>query len=244
MAAVERAELLSKQVEGALKQRIRDGSLAPGEQLPPENQLAAFYGVSRSTVRAALAHLQREGSVVRRQGSGTYVTRGALYVDCHLEQLWNFDDVIRAGGHEPSIGWLDYEETLPDRYTRENLLLGPEETVLVIRKVFLADEQPVIHCVDYIPRQLISKPFTRDDLVPQVFSFLEEFAGERVIYYVAELIPVVAEGDTAQRLKCSSGAPLLLFDEVAYNIEDKPILCCLVHHRQKSLRLRIVQSRT
>jgi len=127
---------------------------------------------------------------------------------------------------------------------REKLLLGPGETVLVIRKVFLADGRPAIYCVDYIPRQLIAKPFTRDDLAPQVFSFLEQFAGERVVYYVADLVPTVAEGDTAQRLECSLGAPLLLFDEVAYNIEDKPILCCLVHHRQESLRLRIVQSRT
>jgi len=243
MATIERAELLSKQVEDALRERIRQGHFRPGEQLPPENELAAAYGVSRATVRAALANLQRHGAIVRRQGSGTYVTRGALYVDCHLEELWNFEDVIRAGGHEPSIGWLECDETLPDRHIREKLLLGPREPVLVIRKVFLADGRPVIYCVDYIPRQLISKPFTRDDLAPQVFSFLEQFAGERVIYYVADLVPTVAEGDIAQRLACSLGAPLLLFDEVAYNIEDRPILCCLVHHRQESLRLRIAQSR-
>ena len=41
MATIERGELLSKQVEEALREGIRQGMFAPGEQLPPENELAA-----------------------------------------------------------------------------------------------------------------------------------------------------------------------------------------------------------
>ena len=243
MATVERGELLSKQVEDALRERIREGSLAPGEQLPPENELAVMYSVSRATVRAALANLQREGAVVRRQGAGTYVTRAAEYLDSRLEEMWNCEDMIRARGGQPSVGWLEYEEALPDPRTRETLLLAPEEGVLVIRKVFLADGTPVIHCVDYLPLHLIQKPFTREDLAGHVFTFLEEFAGERASYYVAELMPTAAEDDIAERLKCPAGTPLLLFDEVAYNIKDEAISRSLVHHRQEGVRLRVVQSR-
>lgn len=243
MATVERGELLSKQVEEALKEGIREGSFSPGRQLPPENQLASIYGVSRATVRAALAHLQRDGAVVRRQGSGTYVTRAAMYMDSRLEEMWNCEDMIRARGHEPSIGWLDFEETFPDDRTRAKLLLGSRDHVLIIRKVFLADGQPVIHCVDYLPRGLIQKPFKPEDLAGQVFDLLEEFGGERATYYVAEVVPTVADGNIAERLECPRGTPLLLFDEVAYNFNDKAICCSLVHHRREGVRLRLVQSR-
>ncbi len=217
--------------------------MAPGEQLPPENELAAMYGVSRATVRVALATLQREGALVRRQGAGTYVTRAAEYLDSRLEEMWNCEDMIRASGGEPRVGWLEYEEALPDARTREKLLLGPEESVLIIRKVFLADGTPVIHCVDYLPLHLIEKPFAGEDLAGHVFAFLEEFAGERASYYVAGLIPTVAEGEVAERLECPEGTPLLLFDEVAYNIKDEAISCSLVHHRREGVRLWIVQSR-
>ena len=178
MATVERGELLSQQVEDALREKIREESLAPGEQLPPEDELAAMCGVSRATERGALASLQRGGGV-RRQGAGTYVTRAAAYLDSRLEEMWSCEDMIRARGCEPGVGWLEYEETLPDRRTREKLVLGPKESVLIIRKIFLADGRPVIHCVDFPPRKLIQKPFTKHDLPCHVFGFLEEFGGRQ-----------------------------------------------------------------
>ncbi len=244
MATIERGELLSKQVEEALREQIREGRSAPGEQFPPENELAASYGVSRATVRAALANLQREGTVVHRQGAGTYVAHAATYLDSRIEEMWDCEDMIRALGCEPGVGWLEYEESLPDTRTRRKLRLGPSEAVLVLWKIFLADGKPVIHCVDYIPRALIKKPFTCDDLSGNIFVFMEEFAGERATYYVAEIIPTVAEGSIAERLECSVGTPLLLFDEVAYNIRDRVISCSLLHHRREGVLFRVVQSRS
>jgi GntR family transcriptional regulator len=109
--------------------------------------------------------------------------------------------------------------------------------------VFLADAQPVIYCEDWVPRRLIRKPFSDRDLADHVFGFLEEFAGETAGYYVAELVPTVADGTVAQRLECEEGTPLLLFDEVAYNIRDEAISCSLVHHRREGMLLRLVQSK-
>jgi GntR family transcriptional regulator len=243
MATIERGELLSKQVEDALREQIRQGRFAPGEQLPPENELAAGFGVSRATVRAALSNLQREGIVVRRQGAGTYVTHAAAYLDSRLEGMWDCEDMIRARGAEPGVGWLDYEEILPDVHVREKLQLGTQEIVLAVRKVFLADGKPVIHCEDWIPKRLLRKPFSRQDLVDHVFTFLDLFAGETAAYYVADLIPTVAKGAVAERLECAEGTPLLLFDEVAYNVRDQAISCSLVHHRTEGMLLRLVQSR-
>ena len=58
----------------AIKQMIIDGSLAPGDRLPPEKELAERVGVSRNSLREAVKAL----SVIRvldvRQGDGTYVT--------------------------------------------------------------------------------------------------------------------------------------------------------------------------
>jgi GntR family transcriptional regulator len=243
MATIERGELLSKQVEEALREAIRQGSFVPGQQLPPENELASDYGVSRATVRSALANLQREGTVLRRQGAGTYVTHAATYLDSRLEEMWDCEDMIRATGREASVGWVEYEEMLAGRNATRKLRLSANESVLVIRKVFLADAQPVIHCEDFIPLRLIRKPFANQHLSDHVFAFLEEFAGERAAYFVAELSPTVANSTTAQRLECPEGTPLMLFDEVAYNLKDRPICYSLVHHRREGLLLRLVQSR-
>ena len=63
------------QIEEQLADRIEAGALAPGERLPPERDLAPALGVSRMTVRQALASLAARGLVERGVGRGTFVPR-------------------------------------------------------------------------------------------------------------------------------------------------------------------------
>jgi DNA-binding LacI/PurR family transcriptional regulator len=64
---------LHSQLLAYLRQRILDGSLAPGARLPSELELAQEYQISRGTVRQALNALVTEGLIERVQGSGTFV---------------------------------------------------------------------------------------------------------------------------------------------------------------------------
>jgi len=65
---------LYRQIEAELRDRIRSGDLRPGGQVATEPELMAEYGVSRATVRQALAGLVTEGLLEIRRGLGTYVT--------------------------------------------------------------------------------------------------------------------------------------------------------------------------
>jgi DNA-binding FadR family transcriptional regulator len=59
--------------ERAIRQAVLSGQLEPGGRLPPERQLAAELGLSRLTLRAALARLAAAGLISARQGSGYLV---------------------------------------------------------------------------------------------------------------------------------------------------------------------------
>ena len=59
----------------ALRQSILDGTLPPGHQLARETELADQYGVSRMTMNKVLAQLTREGFLVRRKRSGTFIAQ-------------------------------------------------------------------------------------------------------------------------------------------------------------------------
>jgi DNA-binding FadR family transcriptional regulator len=56
----------------ALHQRIKRGDFMPSGRFPPERELCEQLGISRSTLRAALDHLEAEGKIWRRVGSGTF----------------------------------------------------------------------------------------------------------------------------------------------------------------------------
>ncbi len=61
-------------ITSRLRRAIEAGAFSDGDQLPPERQLALALGTARSTVRKSLDQLVAEGMVVRRVGSGTFVS--------------------------------------------------------------------------------------------------------------------------------------------------------------------------
>jgi DNA-binding GntR family transcriptional regulator len=63
------------QVADAVEARIADGSLQPDRPIPSEQDLADEYGVSRGSVRHAVAVLRDRGLVVTVPGRGTYVVK-------------------------------------------------------------------------------------------------------------------------------------------------------------------------
>lgn len=66
------------QIAWALRTRIVDGSLKPGERLPGLRELAEATGVNVNTARAVYQRLEREGLIDSQQGSGTFVASDAL----------------------------------------------------------------------------------------------------------------------------------------------------------------------
>ncbi len=65
---------ISDAVASSLERRILEGSLKPGDRLPPERELATEFGVSRPSLREAIQKLASKGMVQSRQGGGTYIT--------------------------------------------------------------------------------------------------------------------------------------------------------------------------
>ena len=72
-----------------------------GDAIPPERQLSADLGVSRLTLRAALEDLAREGYLVRRRGSGTFVSEPKIAQELTMT---SFTDDMRARGLRPRAG--------------------------------------------------------------------------------------------------------------------------------------------
>ncbi|HYF91117.1 MAG TPA: GntR family transcriptional regulator [Symbiobacteriaceae bacterium] len=86
---------LYQQVKDALRREVGGGRYPVGEAIPPERELMQRFGVSRITVRQAVADLEAEGLLVRRHGKGTFVAAqrsGAIAESLseltgHLEEL-------------------------------------------------------------------------------------------------------------------------------------------------------------
>ncbi len=76
---------LYRDIVAQIRQLIQDGSLAPGDQLLPERQLAEKLGVSRSALREALTALDSMGMIDITPGGGAYIKK--IGVESLIEPL-------------------------------------------------------------------------------------------------------------------------------------------------------------
>ena len=61
-----------------IREQIEAEKLQPGERIESEYQLCDRFGVSRQTVRHAIAVLEKEGMIEKRRGSGTYIKESGI----------------------------------------------------------------------------------------------------------------------------------------------------------------------
>jgi len=90
------AEKLSISVVRQIELLILRGILRPGERLPGERELAERLGVSRPSLRDALAELQGRGLLVARAGSGVYVAEvlGSVFSDALMQLFATHDEAV------------------------------------------------------------------------------------------------------------------------------------------------------
>ena len=90
---------VSAEISHQIERLILEGVLRPGDKLPAERDLAGKFGVSRPTLREALAELEEAGLLVARQGGGTYVA-----------------NVMRSMFAEPIVGLFGKHEKATEDY--------------------------------------------------------------------------------------------------------------------------------
>lgn len=94
---LERPPTLVTDIAARIASEIENGHLRPGARLPSEHVLTRTLGVGRTTVREAIAALKREGLIVARQGSGTYIAEAALKRSFKIDpaELQSVEDVLQ-----------------------------------------------------------------------------------------------------------------------------------------------------
>ena len=113
---------------------------------------------------------------------------------------------------------------------------------LVVQKLFLADDNPVVLTRNYIPTEIITQPYTRNDFHLPMYEFLTRFGQQNLLYYFSEIVPLAAPDWLVDKLRLSPQNKILLsFEELGYNQDNKPIIKAYSYFRDDLLRLRLIR---
>ena len=212
---------LVDQVRQGLLEELLAGTLEPGEKLPNEDKLAERFAVSRATVREAVLGLLEAGYLIRRHGSGTYVTSAPRSRHA-LDATVSYTAMIRDAGHEP--GETVIRKGVRTASELEHTLLGLDdgESVMELERVRLADRRPVIYSRDRIRASLL-QGVADEALDSSLYEILNQ-AGHAVVRARAELIPTLADAKLSRLLEVTRGAPLLHIDQIDYDTRGRAVM--------------------
>lgn len=237
---LKRTPSLTEQAKFHIKQMILDDAFSDG-RIPSETDLAADLRVSRTTIRDALSRLENEGVVFRKQGSGTYINEAGLQIKSPLDEIWSYEEMLADHGYTPRIRILDHAIRPAPPKVAEALGLEPETPILEVKKLFLADEQPVILAYNHIPAHLFSDGYNPDDLRLPVYTFLWENGRQHLNHYLSEIVPTLAANELVTHLGVQPNTPLISFYEIGYNDDNVAIIKSTSCFRDDLLRLRLIR---
>jgi GntR family transcriptional regulator len=187
--------------------------LAVGEAIPSERQLSADFGVSRLTVRAALDDLVREGYLVRRHGSGTFVSEPKIAQELTMT---SFTDDMRSRGLQPASKTLDLRVTPAGARLGRLLRVSPSEPVLVAARLRLADGESMAIETVHIRASLVPD-LTASELEEMSFyELLRERYGIVVVGGEQTIEPTVTDEDESSALGVPLHSPAFRFERVTH----------------------------
>lgn len=211
--------VLYHELLNALKKQVT--KMDVGEKLPSERQLCLDHNVSRTTVRSAIAELEKSGYVERLQGKGTFVSRPPKRQN--LSNYYSFTDQTRSLGKTPKTIILDFNITNKPSYINKNLGLENEENFIAFTRLRLADDEKMLLETTYVPYKGFEE-LTRDLLnTYPLYNIFENYYNLKV-YKVREDFSVdKVNKDQAEKLGIKPDTPVLKIKRTSYDKKYKII---------------------
>jgi GntR family transcriptional regulator len=207
------------QIENLLRKRIQvEGT--PGMALPSELELAREFRVTRSTIRRALANLEEQKVIVRRKGSGTFVSDDPLEI--HVKKLTGFIDDLMSHGLKTHAKVIERRATLATPAVAERLELKVGDPVLYVSRVRYVNDVPLVLTRGHLTWDVGARVLTENlEAIPIVHLLTKKY---RISIPEAEqtVEAGLADPEVANLLEVPVASPILEVERVYYARRRRP----------------------
>lgn len=206
------------QVATRLQQLIEDGHMPVGSRLENEVDLADRLGVSRPTMRRAIAYLVERGMLVRKRGVGTQIVHPKVRRPVELSSL--HDDLSKAG--QAPRTEIRVLEVRPAPDVVADALGVPEGLAVTwIERLRFAGDQPLAIMHNAVPVDLL--PLCREDLESHGLYQLLRAAGHVPRMAHQTVGAKSATAAEARLLGEPRGAPMLTMVRTAWDAGGRAV---------------------
>lgn len=202
-----------------LDELIDSRAIGQGQALPTERDIAEMSGLSRVTVRRAVDDLVKEGRLLRRHGSGTFIAPPAPKVQQSLSKLTSFTEDMARRGLSSRAVWLNRGVFAPSPDEIMALGLSVDDRVTRLSRLRIADETPLA-----IERAAIASEFLPDPSVvgASLYEALERY-GARPWRATQRISARRIAAPEAELLGVAVGDAVLQIERISYLASGRAI---------------------
>jgi GntR family transcriptional regulator len=203
---------LYERVQALIVADIESGVYEEGGRLPTEDELALQHGISRPTVRTALANIEAIGLVRRVHGGGTFVSNRPVVVENPLDSVQGLHPhLTRRMGYKSCLSDLTIEETAADETLASRLGRDIGTPVTRVSRVVEVEGIPIAYLLDLVPEDIATVDEMRSGFRDNVLDYLAD-KGSGGDWYDMTVTAGRARPPVSDLLRVSAGSTLLLFD--------------------------------
>jgi GntR family transcriptional regulator len=195
---------LHHQVFLVLRDRILSGQPEVGAMLPSEDELARQFAVSRVTLRVAMANLEAERLIERRQGVGTFVAPHPKPRESASDLIEQITDLSRS----TTAQVLEFDYRRAPAHIQAVFGCDPDAVFQRAVRLRLKGSTPIFCATTYVPQE-IAKNFSLEQLEKLSLYQLLAQSGILIASGVQVVSAQLADPVTAPLLDVAVGAPLL-----------------------------------
>ena len=228
------------QIAERLREAVERGEFGPGDALPSESALNRRFGISRTTARAALDHLEHDGLVSRRSGKGSIVLPPR--VDQPLNLLASFAEDMKARGLVPSYRSQSVTSARVSSEVATALGIRPGSKAIAVDRLLLADGEPLAHSLAWLAPDVVAarKPPPAKVLEQtSLYQWIENEAGVRIALGEEYIEAATASPALSSLLEIAPGDPVLRARRLSRSIDGRPVEYVVTCYRADRYRFRI-----
>jgi GntR family transcriptional regulator len=216
------------QAERRIEDLLLQGRYKAGDRIPPETELVTALGVSRVTVRAALARLVERGLLERRRGSGTFLVRppGGARLQSGLERLESYTVHAERLGLELDSRDLSIEAVGAEPDEAAALEISEGSPLVKVSRVLLVEGKRAAWMVDVVPEEVIGLKEVRERFRPDAMV-LDLLVSEGVpvgfSQMFIEAVKIGPEDHVGRKLGLKALSAALSLTQTMYLTDGRPV---------------------
>jgi GntR family transcriptional regulator len=210
-------EPMYQQMNDILRELLKTGEFAEGDQFLTERQIAERFRVSRPTANKVLGGMVAEGLLEFRKGVGTFVCPSRLNYD--IQTLVSFTEKAKEAGKRPDTRVLQFDRLLASETEPEiadKLQVEPGQELIAISRLRLADGVPVILEKRWVSADVFPG-LTRQELRGSFYALCRDKYSLKIAESDQTIRAVKLLGQDAKLLEVRNGSPALLVSAVGFS---------------------------